>query len=296
MRRIKPDVVLSYTIKPIIYGGLAAIFCGVQRNFSMIEGLGRVFMPWESFTHALSSIIARGLYRIGLINSNHVFFLNPDDLNKFVRTGYVQKKKAVLLNGIGVDLEHYDNKELSEHSTQRFLMITRLLKDKGVREYVEAAKIVKERGQRAKFILAGNLDENPSSITQEELNLWQRDGIIDYIGYIDDVRSIIQDCHTYVLPSYYREGTPRTILEAMSMGRPIITTDSPGCRETVIDGENGYLVPIKDVDALVQTMERFILQPDLIEKMGKRSREIAEEKYDVHKVNAVILQTMGLIK
>jgi glycosyltransferase involved in cell wall biosynthesis len=207
MRRVKPDVVLSYTIKPIIYGGLAARFCGVRNVFSMIEGLGRTFMIWESIPHAISSIIAKSLYRIGLLGSKRVFFLNPDDLQQFVKKGYVPQQKAVLLDGIGIDLTYYVKENLDAHPSLRFLMIARLLKDKGVREYIEAARIVRARGRHVEFILAGDMDENPSSIKQEELNLWQRDGIVNYLGWVDDVRLLYKDCHVYVLPSY-REGTP----------------------------------------------------------------------------------------
>ena len=159
------------------------------------------------------------------------------------------------------------------------------------------------------FFLAGELDENPSSIKQEELDLWLQDGRVNYVGYIDNVRPSIRDCDIYVLPSY-REGTPRTVLEAMATGRAIITTDTPGCRETVrltalgveqrakgervMEGENGFLVRVRDAEALVQAMEVFIKQPELIPAMGKRSREIAEDKYDVHKVNKVMMDAMGL--
>ena len=328
VQRVKPDIVLSYTIKPVIYGGLAARLCGVQNIFSMIEGLGRAFMPRESFTHMLSALAAKGLYRIGLPGSIRVFFLNPDDLNQFVKAGYVPAQKAVLLNGIGIDLAYYRKEQLPEPSCFRFLMIARLLKDKGVREYVAAANIVRAYRQDVEFVLVGGLDENPSSIRQEELDTWQRDGLIDYVGYMDDVRPLIRDCHVYVLPSY-REGTPRTVLEAMATGRAIITTDAPGCRETVClkdegggqrtedrgqkseigdqqpttnnrqlatmkIGRNGILVPVKDAAALAEAMEFLLTHPEQIAIMGRESRRYAEERYDVHQVNAVMLREMGL--
>ena len=190
----------------------------------------------------------------------------------------------------------------------RFLMIGRLLGDKGVREYVRTARIIKKRTPEASFALAGPLDPNPASVTQAELNQWINEGVIDYLGVLDDVRPAFENCSVYVLPSY-REGTPRTVLEAMSMGRPVITTNAPGCRETIkmlpgqsldknsgemIQGDNGFLVPVKNVEKLVQAMEQFIVHPELIYQMGKRSRKIAEEKYDVHKVNEVIMRAMGL--
>lgn len=311
MRRFKPDVVLNYTIKPVIYGGLAAWLCGVQNIYSMIEGLGRAFMPWESLAHFLSSIFARGLYKIGLLPSERVFFLNPDDLDEFINQRYVSKQKAVLLDGIGIDLAYYAKEELPESSCLRFLMIARLLKDKGVREYVEAARMLRAQRRDVEFVLAGDLDENPSSLKKEELAAWIREDLINYVGHIQDVRQLFRNCHVYVLPSY-REGTPRTVLEAMAAGRAVITTDAPGCRETVNEsvsvsawsreksarhlkiGRNGILLPVKDAQSLAGAMEFFLGHPEQIAIMGRESRNYAEARYDVRKVNAVILGEMGL--
>ena len=312
MRRVKPDIVLNYTIKPVIYGGLVAKLCGIRNVFSMIEGLGSVFVPWESKRQIFASIIAKWLYRIGLIGSKRVFFLNPDDLNQFVKEGYVSRRKAVLLNGIGIDLVCYAKEGMPGLSRLKFLMIARLLKYKGVREYVAAAKIVKTRYPNAEFVLAGGLDENPSSIKQEELDSWQHDGVVNYVGYVDDVRPLLRNCHIYVLPSFYREGTPRTVLEAMATGRAIITTNAPGCRETVDKpinesvgrikedtdklkiGRNGIIVPTKDIESLAIAMKFFFRHPEQIAIMGKESRYYAEKRYDVHKVNAVVLNNMEI--
>jgi glycosyltransferase involved in cell wall biosynthesis len=162
-----------------------------------------------------------------------------------------------------------------------------------VREYVQAARILKARYPDICFHLAGWIDDAPSSIAQHELDAWQKDGSIIFWGRLSDVRAAIRSSSVYVLPSY-REGTPRTVLEAMSMGRPIITTDAPGCRQTVVSGRNGILVPVKDVDSLVAAMRHFILHPEDIEVMGKQSAIIAREKYDVHSVNAVMLSKLGL--
>jgi glycosyltransferase involved in cell wall biosynthesis len=172
-------------------------------------------------------------------------------------------------------------------------MIGRLLGDKGVREYASAARRVRAKFPRARFQLAGWIDENPDAIAQSELDLWTAEGTLEFLGRLDDVRPAIAACTVYVLPSY-REGTPRTVLEAMAMGRPVITTDAPGCRETVVNGENGYLVDVQSVEALVGAMESFIDNPDLAAAMGLRSRQIVEDKYDVHKVNAVMLREMGI--
>jgi glycosyltransferase involved in cell wall biosynthesis len=176
-----------------------------------------------------------------------------------------------------------------------FLLISRLLGDKGIREYVAAAGEVLRRYRNVVFRLAGNVDTNPNSIQLDEVFQWHRAGVIEYMGQLDDVRTAIADCSVFVLPSY-REGTPRAILEAMAMGRPIITTDAPGCRETVTDGDNGLLVPVKAVKELAIAMERFIVEPDLIPRMGARSRIIAVDKYDVHKVNSQMLTGMGILK
>jgi glycosyltransferase involved in cell wall biosynthesis len=173
------------------------------------------------------------------------------------------------------------------------LLIARLIRDKGIVEYVEAARIVKRRHPEAVFRLVGPFYPNPTALSKEEVEGWQREGLIEYCGETEDVRPHIARASVYVLPSY-REGTPRSILEAMSMGRAIITTDVPGCRETVVDGENGILVPPYDAEKLAQAMECFIWDPERIASMGRESRRIAEEKFDVHRVNAVILKAMGL--
>ena len=175
----------------------------------------------------------------------------------------------------------------------RFLLIARLLADKGIREYVAAARTLKKRYPQAQFRIAGYTDSNPLSISATELEVWESKGIVEYLGSLDDVRPALADTQVYVLPSY-REGTPRTVLEAMATGRPIITTDSPGCRETVVEGENGFLVPIKDAEALAAAMERFIIEPGLGARMGSASLQLARDKYDVHKVNAAIMRGMGL--
>src|SRR5258706_5676706 len=172
-------------------------------------------------------------------------------------------------------------------------MFARLLRSKGVIEYVDAARILKRRHPHSTFRLAGWIDDNPDSVTRQELNGWIAQGTIEFLGRLRDVRPALNECSVYVLPSY-REGTPRSVLEAMAVGRAVITTDAPGCRETVVDGDNGFLVPIKSTENLVTAMERFLLEPKLAVRMGLRSREIAESRYDVNKVNAVMLREMNL--
>jgi len=292
MRRIRPDYVMGYTIKPVIYGSLAAWLAGVPNRFSLVTGLGYAFTGEASGKRGLLRKLIQRLYRFGLSKNHKVFFQNPDDQALFRQLDLLPAAiPSTVVNGSGVDVADYAVTSLPEKVS--FLLIARLLGDKGVREYAEAAVKVRQQHPQATFKLVGWIDDNPDAIDQRELDEWVGSGTLEFLGKLADVRPAIADCAVYVLPSY-REGTPRTVLEAMAMGRAVITTDAPGCRETVVDGDNGFLVPVKDSDALAQAMLRFIEQPELIAQMGQRSRAIAEEKYDVHKVNAEMLKGMGL--
>jgi len=292
-RRIKPDIVLSYTIKPVVYGSLAAKLAKVPQVFSIITGLGYTFSV-SGFKGRLVGGIARALYRVALACNKHVFFQNPDDLELFLDENIItDRNKTVLINGSGIDVDAY--KTASYPDELSFLLIARLLKAKGIYEYVAAAEIIKKKHPDIKFKIVGWIDKyNPDSISEKELQTWIDKGTVVYFGKLSNVCPAIADSSVYILPSY-REGTPRTVLEAMAMGRPIITTDAPGCRETVIDGENGFLVPIKAINELVEAIEYFIRQPDMVKNMGKVSRTIAEEKYDVRRVNKDIMQAMNLV-
>jgi glycosyltransferase involved in cell wall biosynthesis len=293
MRRIRPDAVLGYTIKPVTYGMLAAWLSRVPKRYALITGLGYAFTGDGSGMRGWVRRLVQGLYRLALGRAHKVFFQNPDDESLFRRLGLLQAATpSVVVNGSGVDVASFNMADLPLGSPH-FLLIARLLVDKGIREYVQAAQRIKENHPNVQFSLVGWIDENPDAIHQSELDAWIQAGYISFIGRLQDVRPAIAQCTVYVLPSY-REGTPRTVLEAMAMGRPIITTDAPGCRETVVDGENGFLVPVKSVEALVHAMESFILDPYLGVKMGAISRQIAEKKYDVNKVNDVLLREMGL--
>jgi glycosyltransferase involved in cell wall biosynthesis len=289
LRVDRPDIVLSYTIKPVIYGSLAAKRVGVRHTYSMITGLGYAFMG-TSFKSKLLQCGVKILYRHALKYNERVFFQNPDDAELFVKQALVSNNQIKLINGSGVDLTYFNPVPLPTNIT--FLLIARLLKDKGLYEYIAAATIIRKRYPAVKFILVGAADPNPASVSEAEIEEWAKT-VVDYRGFLQDVRPAIQDASIYVLPSY-REGTPRSVLEAMAMGRPIITTDAPGCRETVIEGKNGFLVPVKNVEQLIEAMERFILNPSLIPIMGEQSHQLAVEKYDVRKVNQQILQAMSL--
>lgn len=299
MRKYCPDVVLSYTIKPVIYGSLAARWAGIKNCYSMITGLGSAFH--ES---SLKGKLISSLYRFGIKKNKIVFFQNPDDKDTFLRLKLIANDtQTVLINGSGVDLEHYFAAPVVKDRIV-FLLISRLISEKGIEQYVEAARELKKH-HNIRCCLVGKFDTNPSAISEDKVKEWHNLGIIEYLGPAEDIRPIIAQTSVYVLPSYYREGTPRTVLEAMSMGRPVITTDAPGCRETVRlasqlvheklkIGANGILVPTKDVEALARAMKFFMDDPTQIERMGKESRRYAEERYDVHKVNAVLLEKMGL--
>jgi glycosyltransferase involved in cell wall biosynthesis len=288
-----PDVVFQYTIKPVIFGSLAARLAGVPAIYSMVTGLGYSLIGGGGKKNLLA-LVAKLLYRWSLKYNRAVFFQNPDNLEFFVSHKLVPRDKAVLVNGSGINLVQFPVTALPKEQLS-FLLIARLLKDKGIREYAKAAELLWRKYPRVKFKLVGWIDHsNPAAVDQAELQSWVEGGYIEYLGQLDDVRPAIAASSVYVLPSY-SEGTPRTVLEAMAMGRPIVTTDVPGCRETVVDGDNGFLVPAKDVEALAGAMERFIDNPALLERMGARSRAVAEEKYDVHKVNAVVLRHMGLL-
>lgn len=299
LRHIKPDVILSYTIKPVIYGTLAAWLAKVPKRFVLISGLGYTFSEIdEKDTRTSLQKFIHSLYTQALTKSNKVFFQNPDDLQLFKKLAILKPNiAATIVNGSGVDTSRFDVLPFPTYSSGEikpsFLLIARLLKDKGLIEYIEAAKIIKSRYPETEFHLVGYIDENPAAITQSQLDEWVNSGVVNYWGKLNDVRPAIAASSVYVLPSY-REGTSRSVLEAMAMGRPIITTDAPGCRETVDDSVNGFLVPIKNVDNLVIAMEKFIKQPQLIEAMGKASRQLTVEKYDVKKVNEFMIQEMFL--
>jgi glycosyltransferase involved in cell wall biosynthesis len=295
LRRImaieKPDIVFGYTIKPVIYGSIAARLAGVKNIYSMVTGLGYVFLAKGIKSFVIRNI-TKQLYSMAFKSCKKVLFQNPDDLNEFVQLGLIHDKKCVLVHGSGVNLDRFTPSPLPQ--TPVFLMICRILKDKGVMEYLEAAKQVKKIYPEARFQLLGPFDTNPTALKYEDIGTYVDDGSIEYLGETKDVRPFISNASVYVLPSY-REGTPRTVLEAMAMKRPIITTDAPGCRETVIDGRNGFLVPIKDVDALAQKMIWMIENKDLTQQMAENSLRFCRDKYDVNKVNTVVMKTIGLL-
>lgn len=290
LKREQPDIVLGYTIKPVIYGSIAAKIAGIKNIFSMVTGLGYVFLA-TGLKGTIIRKISKTLYKVAFRCCDKVFFQNPDDMNEFINNKLIQQQQCVLVHGSGVNLKKFRPTPLPKKPV--FLMICRILKDKGVREYLEAAKRVKQDYPEACFQLLGPFDKNPNSLNYKDIEPYILDGSIEYLGETKDVRSFIGKCSIYVLPSY-REGTPRTVLEAMAMSRPIITTDAPGCRETVIDGKNGFLIPVRDVKTLSEKMSWFIENQDKVDTMAKNSLDMCQTKYDVDKVNNLILKVLGL--
>ncbi len=281
---------ISYTIKPNIWGALAAWPNGVP-SAALITGLGYTFAGNKSLKHSLVKGAASLLLSFATSRNRFLVFQNPDDRDEYLNAGYVRDKDKIrMMNGSGVDLNHYAKSPLPKEPV--FLMISRLLVSKGVREYCEAAVRVKREFPKARFLLAGYLDKGPDSIRATELDRWLEDGI-EYLGFQKDVRPVIAESNVYVLPSY-REGTPRSVLEAMAMGRPIITTDAPGCRETTVDGESGFLIPTKDTDSVAQAMRRFIENPNLKNRMGEASYKRVLDKYDVELVNKKLIDDLAL--
>jgi glycosyltransferase involved in cell wall biosynthesis len=260
-----------------------------------VAGLGYVFTPdgrEETWRRKVLRWLVTALYRQAFRVSERVFFQNDDDIAYFVDAGLLDRRKAVRTNGSGVDLEHLLPAPVFERPLT-FLLMARLLREKGIVEFVGAARAVKKLHSDVQFVILGAEDPNPGALSSAEVARWVDEGVVQWHGHVDDVRPWLARSSVYVLPSY-REGTPRSTLEAMAMARPVITTDAVGCRETVIDGVNGFLVPVRDSEALAASMLRFIDDRSLLASMGAASRRLAESRFDVTKVNAKILATMGI--
>ena len=295
LRRLGIDVTLCYILKPAIYGTLAARLARVPKRVAMVPGLGFTFTTVVGRVSLKRRLLRAGvqtLAKVAFAGAERVVFQNPDDLAEFVGWGVVEESKAVLLRGTGVDLDQWrPAPPVTEPVT--FLLAARLLREKGIVEYVEAARRVKARHPQVRFVLLGGLDDNPGALTEGEVRRWVQEGTIEWPGHVP-VQPWLAQASVYVLPSYYREGVPRSTQEAMAMGRPVITTDAPGCRETVVDGENGFLVPVRDVEALAERMLWFVEHPEAIGPMGVQSRRLAEERFDVREINRRLMALLGV--
>lgn len=286
----RPDAILNFTIKPVLYGSLMGGWARVPRIVSMITGMGSIFLPGGLKKRILLQAVHL-VYKAAMKFNHKVLFQNDEDLAYFVANRFIDSSKAVRINGSGVNLELFTQQ--SGHVIPgSFLLISRMIKEKGIHEFVAAARQLKARFPHARFTLVGPIDNNPGAITREEIAAWEHEGIIEYAGVQSDVRPFLARTEVYVLPTYYLEGVPRSILEALAMGKPVITTDWRGCRDTVTQDVNGLLVPPKNADALCGAMSRYLEQPDLSVRHGFASRRLAETKFDVSSVNKQVIDSL----
>ncbi len=298
IKAINPDLVFSYFSKPVIFGSLAAKLAKAPRVVGMLEGLGYTFTAQPEGLSKKTQLIKKiqiFLYKIALPQLDQLIFLNPDDPKDLLEKYAINVKKIEVLGGIGLNLKDYPYQPLSNiHLPLNFLFIGRLLKEKGIHEFVQAAKLVKKIYPDTKFTVLGAIDpHNLGALQQTELDTLISSNIIQYPGHVSNIKDWIADSHVFVLPSY-REGVPRSTQEAMAIGRAIITTDVPGCRETVINTKNGFIVPKWNPKALAEKMIYFIEHPDKIQIMGEASHRIAIEKFDANKVNQKLIDILGL--
>jgi len=297
IKNIKPDLVHLITIKPVLYGGIVARLVRVPAVVSAISGLGFLFVERKGAKARLFRSLAFFLYRLALGHSNQrIIFQNPTDMNVLIGAGGVPKDKAKIIRGSGVDLDDYPMRP-EAGGAPVVMMASRLLKDKGVYEFVEAARIVKSKRTNVHFKLIGEPDfGNPASVTIEQVKSWQEEGLVDCLGFRRDIAALFSQAHIIVLPSSYREGLPKVLIEAAACGRAVITTDMPGCRDAIEPDVSGLLVPVRDAEALAEAMERLIEDDALRRQMGQAGRDLAEREFGIDKVVAThlaIYQELG---
>ena len=297
IKEISPDLVFCYFSKPVIFGALAAKLAKVPKVIGMLEGLGYTFTEQPNQVSKKTQIIKKVqvlLYKIALPQLDKIVFLNTDDPKDLLDKYSIKIKQVEVLGGIGLNLENYPySSTYPEQPT--FIFIARLVAEKGIHDYIAAAKIVKASYPDARFIVLGAIDKySLGALTNSELNKYVENNIIESPGHVENVSQWIANSSVFVLPSYYREGVPRSTQEAMAIGRAVITTDVPGCRETVIDGVNGFLVEKWNPQSLAEKMIYFIEHPEEIKKMGYESYKIAQDKFDADKVNKRLIDMLGL--
>ncbi|WP_343621309.1 glycosyltransferase family 4 protein [Acinetobacter proteolyticus] len=296
IKQVNPDIVFSYMAKPLIYGSIAAQFARVPYIIGMLEGLGYTFTDQPDGQSIKTKIIRNIqilLYKWAFPCLDEMIFLNPDDKKDLMDRYQLSVPKTHILGGIGIDLAQFPYTEV-QNKVVNFLFIGRLLKEKGIFEFIEAIRLVKQKYPFASFTILGAIDHaNLGALTQENLESLIQENLFEYPGHVTNIQDWITNTSVFILPSY-REGVPRSTQEAMAIGRPVITTDVPGCRETVVDGVNGFLVPKWNVQVLADKMCYFIEHPDQVNIMGRQSYRIAQEKFDVNKVNQKLFEIMGL--
>ena len=299
IKQISPDIVFPFFVKPVIFGSFAAKLAKVPRVVGMIEGLGNAFTPTPDGQKEVLKIklirnIQVFLYKLSLPLLDHLIVLNPDDQIDLIQYHNIKVKQTTVLGGIGVDLSKFSFSPACPSKSISFIFIARLLKEKGIFEFLEAAKIVKNKYPNTVFKIIGGLDENnPFGLKKDTLLEYIHAGLIIYPGHVDNVPEWIRNSDIFVLPSFYREGVPRSTQEAMAIGRPIITTNMPGCKETVIPGKNGFLIPPWNSKILSEKMIFFIENPEYIQIMGNESRLIAEERFNIDKVNIKLINILN---
>jgi glycosyltransferase involved in cell wall biosynthesis len=282
-RGLKPDLVHHFTIKCVLYGSMAARITGVKEVVNSVEGLGYVFTEGQDRPGWLKVII-KALYRLALKRTK-VVFLNTDDERFFLRNRLVEVKNMHLTRGVGVDLQKFAVRPLPE-GTPIIILPARMLWDKGLKQFVEAARLIKGEGIPARFALVGDNDEgNPASATRAELLQLVKEGMIEWWGWKDEMEEVYAQAAIVCLPTFYREGVPKALIEAAACGRPIVASDAPGCREAVRQGENGLLVPMRDTASLADALRQLLLNPELRRKMGEKSRKIAEADFSIESSN-----------
>ena len=286
----RPDIVHHFTIKPVIYGSLAARLAGVPKIINTVTGLGYVF---SGNNVTAMRLVVRQMFRAGIKCADFTFFQNPHD-RQYLINGSTRWQRTFILPGSGVDCERFKpvRRPVNDDNTVvTFLLVARMLKDKGIYEFAEAARTLGRTMPQVRFQLLGGLDDrNPNVIPKTQLDHWQEAGILEWLGAVEDVRSVLAEADVVVLPSYYREGIPRSLLEAAAMGKPIITTNSIGCRETVDHQKSGLLIPAKDVGALVRAMRWMLEHRQQRQNMGKAGRRKVEKQFDERIVIDRIMQ------
>lgn len=293
-RQHKIDMSFCYFAKPVIYGTLAAWLAGVPLRVAKIEGLGRAFTQPATGVTTIGRLIKWvqiQLYRISLPKAHCIFVLNPDDKTDLIDANKIAANNVVQLNGIGVNLQCYPH-VLPCINPIRFIFIGRLLNEKGIRYFIDAASQIKTMHPTVEFIVLGDTDSGKDALSRDELKELVAKNIIIHPGKVTDIKPYLARSSVFVLPSYYREGVPRSTQEAMATGRAIITTDMPGCRLTVEHGVNGFLVPPHNAVALVEAMLQFIAKPELIYEMGQQSCQLAQQRFDVNKTNQQIIESI----
>ncbi|MCA1026264.1 glycosyltransferase family 4 protein [Cytobacillus kochii] len=290
LRLEKPDVFLSYTIKPNIYGSLAAYLSGVKNIYGLMTGAGSVIRGSSLKLRMIQKVLVP-IYKLAFKKCKALFFLNDDDLELFKKRKIVDKQKVIIIGSSGINLSLFNKRPLRNSDT--FLFIARLIRDKGIYEFLNAAKIAKEKRPTMKFKILGPFDTNPTAVSPEELKKWTDEGIVEYLGKTDDVRPFIEESFVVTLPSYH-EGQGRVLVEAMAIGRAVVATNVSGCRQTVDDGQTGYLVPLKNSDVLAEKMIAMYDSPEMTIKMAEKGYKRATDMFDVNKINNVILEHMEL--